>query len=381
MPNKTDTAPADSESSTTPDQSGPDISEGLRTTVVPRPPTKAGRPPSQVTHGFGGDLIAGVDYPIPQRPEPPPIPNGWYAIASSRDLAVGDVAPVIAVGRELVVYRDERGAAHVADAHCPHLGAHLGGGRVIDDTIRCPYHGWRFDPAGTCVDIPYSEAKIPSRACLRTYLVIEQDGFVFFWYHASGAAPTYEIPRVDEVDDPSWSNAYPWKYELVASLQEMAENNVDYAHLRYVHQRPYVPNDTSTFHTDGPFSTVIELLPDGQEFYRHAWGPGVAVLRVPNLMTVFTTTTPIDRRHCRLHWHFLFKGDIESMAADMIEGVTGSYGLHADVPIWRDKIFLERPILVKADGNIAEFRRWYSQFYDQPEDSPAKGDEHPDPSA
>ena len=128
--------------------------------------------------------------------------------------------------------------------------------------------------------------------------------------------------------------------------------------------RAVVPDDTSTFTTDGPFSTVIELLPDGTEFYRHTWGPGIAVLRVPNLMTVFTTTTPIDRRHCRLNWHFHFKGRIEDMADELINGVTGDFGLLADVPIWRDKIFLENPILVKADGNIAEFRRWYSQFYE-----------------
>ena len=342
----------------------PTISDGLRLTVVPRPPAQPLRPPSKATQGFGGYLVSGVDYAIPERPEPPPIPNGWYAIASSIDLAVGDVASIVAVGRELVVFRDSSGDAHVVDAHCPHLGAHLGGGRVVDDTIRCPYHGWRFAADGRCVDIPYSEAKIPAKACLRTYKVNEQDGFVFFWYHARDAEPTYEIPRVGEVGDAAWSRPYPWKFELVAALQEMAENNVDYAHLRYVHQRPYVPNDTSTFSTDGPFSTVVELLPDGTAFERHTWGPGVAILRVPDLMTVFTTTTPIDRRHCRLHWHFLFKGGVEKLADDMIEGVTGAYGLLADVPIWRDKIFLTRPLLVKADGNIAEFRRWYAQFYD-----------------
>jgi len=342
----------------------PLISDELRLTVVPKPPDREVRPPSKVTQGFGGNLSAGVDYQIPARPAVPPIPNGWYSIAGSDELAVGDVASVIAVGRELVVYRDESGVAHVVDAHCPHLGAHLGGGRVVKDTIRCPYHGWCFGGDGACVEIPYSTAPIPSKARVRTYRVAEQDGFVFFWYHTADADPAYEVPRVFEVDDPAWSAAYPWKFELSAALAEMAENNVDYAHLRYVHQRAYVPNDTSTFTTDGPFSTVVELLPDGTEFYRHTWGPGVAILRVPNVMTVFTTTTPIDRHHCRLHWHFLFKGKIEQMAPDMIEGVTGTYGLLADVPIWQDKVFLERPVLVKADGNIAEFRRWYAQFYE-----------------
>ncbi len=337
------------------------ISESLRKTVIPRSTSKAATSndaaPSDRSVTIGG-------YSLPDRPEPPPIPHGWYAISSSDDLPHGAIVPVVAVGRELVAYRSDDGVARVIDAHCPHLGAHLGGGRLVDDTIECPYHGWRYGPDGVCVEIPYSPGRIPSKACVRTYPVCEQDGFVFFWYHSADLPPAYDIPRVTELVEPGWSEPHPWTFELAAALQEMAENNVDYAHLRYVHGRPYVPNDTSTFTTDGAFSTVIELLPDGEEFYRHTWGPGIAMLRIRNVMTVFTTTTPIDRRHCRLHWHFIFRGDVEHMADELIEGVTGEHGLMADVPIWRDKVFLEHPLLVKGDGNIAEFRRWYSQFYD-----------------
>lgn len=338
------------------DDEGIRLSEGLRTLVVPvsRTVDDPPKPPSIEPH----------DYEVEGRTEPPPVPSGWYSISSSADLAAGDVVSVVAVGRELVLYRDQSGDAHVIAAHCPHLGAHLGGGTVRDDSITCPYHGWRYGPDGTCVEIPYSTGRIPARACVPTYPVVEQDGFVFFWFHPAGTPPTFAIPRVEEVEDPEWSAAYPWTFELVAALQEMAENNVDYAHLKYVHRREVVPNDTSTFETDGPFSKVTELLPDGQEFYRVAWGPGVAVLRITDLMTVFATTTPIDRRHCRLNWHFHFKKHVEPMAAELIEGVTGEYGLQADLPIWRNKIFLENPVLVKADGNIAEFRRWYSQFYE-----------------
>ncbi len=341
------------------------ISEGLRRMVVPSSVRKA-RDAGELAGSPTPRADDGVEsrYSLPDRPDPPPVPNGWYAIAASADLEPGDIRTVVAVARELVVRRGESGRAVVTDAHCPHLGAHLGGGRVIGDSIKCPYHGWRFDSDGTCVEIPYSDTRIPAKACVRTYPVAEQDGFVFFWYHAGDRPPTFEVPRVEEASDPEWSEPHDWSLELVAALQEMAENNVDYAHLRYVHRRPYVPDDTSTFSTDGPFSTVVEKLPDGTEFFRHAWGPGVAILRVPDLMTVFATTTPIDRRHCRLRWHFLFKGDVEKVADDLIDGVTGDFGLQADVPIWRDKIFLERPILVKGDGNIAEFRRWYSQFYE-----------------
>lgn len=343
------------------DQVTEQLGEALRLTVVPPRQRPGARPDDDravtaATHPH---------YQLDDRTEPPPIPNGWYAAVASDDLAPGDVLATIAVARELVAYRDTSGAAHVVGAHCPHLGAHLGGGRVVEDSIRCPYHAWRFGPDGRCVEIPYSDARIPARACLDTYPTVEQDGFVFFWHHAGGRPPSYELPRVAEVDDPAWSRAYPWRGELTAALQEMGENNVDYAHLHVVHGRTVNPQDASTFTTDGPFSRVVERLPDGTEFHRDAWGPGVALLQVPGVMTLLTTTTPIDRRHCRLLWHFHFPVGLEPMAQDLIAGVTGEYGLEADVPIWRDKAFLERPVLVRADGNIAEFRRWYSQFYER----------------
>ena len=55
-------------------------------------------------------------------------------------------------------WRDEDGAAHVMDAYCPHMGAHLAvGGCVKGTRIVCPFHQWAFDAEGRNVDIPYAE--------------------------------------------------------------------------------------------------------------------------------------------------------------------------------------------------------------------------------
>jgi phenylpropionate dioxygenase-like ring-hydroxylating dioxygenase large terminal subunit len=304
-------------------------------------------------------------YELVDRPSPPPVPNGWYTALGSAELAPGEVRSFIAVERHLVVFRDEAGAAHVLDAHCPHLGAHLGGGSVRGDSLACPYHGWRFDGDGRVVEIPYGDARIPSRACVRSYPVREQDGLVLFWSHARGVPPQYEVPPLAEASDPDWSDAHVYTAELVASLQDMAENNVDAVHFRFVHGRDAMDLSSSEVTTDGPFSVVVERFDDdGLVFTRWTYGPGVAVLRVPGLTTVLTTTTPIDRRHVRLRWHFHFPAGVESVADDVIEGVVGEHGLGADVPIWRDKVFRDRPVLVKGDGPFTEFRRWYEQFYD-----------------
>jgi cholesterol 7-dehydrogenase len=62
-------------------------------------------------------------------------------------------------GEQLVVFRDEKGEAHILDAYCPHMGANLGvGGRVVGDCIECPFHGWKFRGYdGKCTEVPYSE--------------------------------------------------------------------------------------------------------------------------------------------------------------------------------------------------------------------------------
>lgn len=81
----------------------------------------------------------------------PAIPNGWFAVAFSDEVKAGGVRPLRYLGRELVLFRSSTGVASVLDAHCPHLGAHLGiGGGVVGETLACPFHGWRFDAQGQC---------------------------------------------------------------------------------------------------------------------------------------------------------------------------------------------------------------------------------------
>lgn len=62
-------------------------------------------------------------------------------------------------GEQVAVFRGTEGKAYVVDAYCPHLGANLAvGGRVVGQSIECPFHGWQFrGEDGKCVRIPYAE--------------------------------------------------------------------------------------------------------------------------------------------------------------------------------------------------------------------------------
>ena len=90
-------------------------------------------------------------------------------VAYADDLAPGEVTALRYWGTDLVLWRDEAGEHHLQDAYCPHLGAHLGvGGKVQGATLECPFHGWTYDGAGACTNIPYSQRE-NRKAKLRTY--------------------------------------------------------------------------------------------------------------------------------------------------------------------------------------------------------------------
>ncbi|MBW2425066.1 MAG: Rieske 2Fe-2S domain-containing protein, partial [Deltaproteobacteria bacterium] len=98
----------------------------------------------------------------------PTFPNGWFDIGFADELALRQVRPLNLFGQDVVLYRGRGGDAHLLDAHCPHLGAHLGhGGKVAGDDLVCPFHAWRFDGRGSCMNVPYSDE---FRGCERSGL-------------------------------------------------------------------------------------------------------------------------------------------------------------------------------------------------------------------
>ncbi len=135
----------------------------------------------------------------------PEFPMGWYSVERSHQLAIGEVKPVKAFDRELVLYRTRSGAAVLQDAFCPHLGAHLGHeGRVIGESVRCPFHGWQFGTDGRCTHIPYCD-EIPERARIRTWHTEEKNGEVYVWFHPENTPPQWGLPELPELGDPEWT--------------------------------------------------------------------------------------------------------------------------------------------------------------------------------
>ena len=132
-------------------------------------------------------------------------PRGWFVIGFSEELAPGQVKPIRYFGQDLVLFRGETGGVKVLDAYCPHMGAHLGHpGKVVGDAIVCPFHAWKFDGAGRCIEVPYA-TRIPPMARVPCWSVREKNGMIYLWNDRDRRGPDWEIPDLPQTADARWT--------------------------------------------------------------------------------------------------------------------------------------------------------------------------------
>lgn len=302
-----------------------------------------------------------------------PIPTGWFGVAFSKDLEVGQVKAVRAFAKELVMFRTSDGEAHVLDAHCPHLGAHLGhGGCMENDTLVCPFHAWKFDGSGTCVDVPYAK-KIPPKGNVGSWPVHEINGKIMVWHDLTGRAPFWEMPTISEYGDPAWTEYRTREWTIKTCNQEMAENQVDAAHFQYLHGTTHMPVTTVVSkegHHLRTQSTAGMTTPGGGVeglIDVNAYGFGFTTTRFTGIVETLlvSSTLPVEPDLTEIRFAFTVR--------DIGKGITGGVGkafmaevsrqLEQDIPIWENKIFLHPPVLCDGDGPIGPFRQWAKQFY------------------
>ena len=158
----------------------------------------------------------------------------WYPLGLSSELERGQVAGRDFLGTRVVLYRDPAGKVVVQSAWCPHLGADLSVGQLVDGQLRCAYHHWRFDAAGICAHIPTGD-KIPPGARIATYPSAEAWGLIWAF---NGEAPRFGLPRMPGAEEGDLAieayrrgprNIDPW---IAVS------NGVDFQHLRALHGLP-----------------------------------------------------------------------------------------------------------------------------------------------
>lgn len=310
-----------------------------------------------------------ADYPFPTTP------NSWYGVAWSREVPVGKAVPARYFGRDLVVFRGEDGQARVLDAICPHLGANLGvNGRVQGNSVVCPFHAWRYDGSGACVEIPGS-AVIPSRARVGCWPTREVNGAILVWFHADKAPPDYEIPALPMGDTSQWTAPVCRSVDVHTHVQEMNENIFDVAHFVHIHHYQQDGIETEV-EEDGPFAHVT--LTGRSNLYgldfpaktrNSMYGAGFTVIHVvePIEMAVIVFKTPIDDERVQHRYGVVAPRRVrglDQLLTRLFAPIVAA-DVRADSRIWDHKVHLTRPMLVPGDGPIMRFRRWHKQFYSE----------------
>ena len=170
--------------------------------------------------------------PAPWADRFPLCPVSWYLFCSSSELRDKPITKQL-LGREVVAFRTAGGQIVLLDARCSHQGADLGRGRVVGETIECPFHSWRYGPNGRCVRIP-AQAGIPAFARQTCYAAAERHGYVYLF---NGAEPLFPLPFFMEESPDAFIAGRRLRFVAECSWQMLASNNCDLQHWNTLHDR------------------------------------------------------------------------------------------------------------------------------------------------
>ncbi len=212
------------------------------------------------------------------------VDDSWYVVA--RRCEVGDdLLERRVIGRSLVLYRTSAGAAVALANRCPHRGFPLSAGTRVGDRVRCGYHGFTFDCDGACVSVPGQE-RVPSRADVRAYPVVEHGPFVWVWTGDPERADPALVPHDFGLEEPGWQ----WASGLVpiaCDYELVVDNLLDLSHETFVHAtRIGTPEVAET-----PVTTTVDESRHRVAVSRHMEG----VTCPPSYAATAGFSSPIDR--------------------------------------------------------------------------------------
>jgi len=190
------------------------------------------------------------------------IRNAWYVAAWADEITDKPMARRIC-DEPVVLYRDATGKAAALIDMCCHRGAPLSVGCVVEEGLQCGYHGLIFGTDGVCVRIP-GQDRIPDRAHVRSFPLVEQDAFLWIWMGDPALAdPAKIVAWPYHNDTVNWPHKHTM-YPIKSSAMLMVDNLMDLTHLGYVHATTIGGNPSQ--HVEAKMET--ERTPLGLKFTR-----------------------------------------------------------------------------------------------------------------
>ena len=160
----------------------------------------------------------------------------WVPALHTWELPAADCPPVRVklLGERLIAFRDSQDRFGLIDEFCAHRGVSLWFGRNEEGGLRCPYHGWKYDVGGHCVDLPSEGDSGPmrKRVRLKSYPCIEAGGTIWTYMGPPDLKP--EPPALE------WVNVAPAQRFVSKRLQECnylqaIEGGIDSSHVSFLH--------------------------------------------------------------------------------------------------------------------------------------------------
>jgi phenylpropionate dioxygenase-like ring-hydroxylating dioxygenase large terminal subunit len=225
------------------------------------------------------------------------LPPAWYAVELSSEVK-NKPCGLRRFGQNLVFFRDSKQKIVVLEDKCPHRSAKLSAGSIIDDTIECPFHGFRYNTEGMCVYAPELQRSLP-KLCTKVFTSYESDGIIWLWYGSNSP-----------LAQPTWFKETESK--IVSGFRELwpchfsrcVENQLDYTHLPFVHrnsigrfarvgQRPEISYSEDSIH----FS--FSQQNSGQQFIKFKY-PNYWINSINNKFVITLIFVPISEQETEL---------------------------------------------------------------------------------
>jgi phenylpropionate dioxygenase-like ring-hydroxylating dioxygenase large terminal subunit len=265
--------------------------------------------------------------------------RNWVPALLAEELPENECPPVRVklLSERLLAWRDTQGRLALTDEFCAHRGISLWFGRNEDNGLRCPYHGWKYDHTGQCIDVPSEpeESGFCKKIKLKSYPLIERGGILW----------TYMGPPELQPPPPAWEfcNVPAEQTITTKRLQECnwlqaLEGGIDSSHVSFLHR--------GDLNTDPMFKGAKGNqynLNDAKPFFEVVESPGGLYIgarrnaengkyywRITQWVMPTFTMIPPRGDHC-VHGHFWIPIDDENCW-------TWSYDYHPTRPLKKSEV-------------------------------------------
>lgn len=228
--------------------------------------------------------------------------NCWYAAAWSHEIGRAPFERRL-LDEPLALFRTEDGSPVAIGNICPHRFASLSHGRMVGDTLECPYHGLRFGSDGVCVHNPHGDGRITPGLKLSCYPLVERHGLAWIWMSETPADPSL-IPDFSHLTDPARAHVQPTPTVVQAHYELVTDNLMDLSHVIYVHRSSYGAHDFAeqsnvVRQDDGVITSAFEYRAGHANLAVHLGDPAMLVdtwfemeWRAPSALMLHTGATP-----------------------------------------------------------------------------------------